>query len=114
MYSSSTVHLLQCRPDAALQTGEGLSRHERDLVVVSPSTVGDMSCMVVNVELKFGQVLASDANIPTGDGQDVATIRRRPRTDGRDQVARQPVQRKWVDHRQEARTGYAQVRYRWS
>ena len=70
----------------------GINSFIHSFVVVSPSAVGDMSCMIIVVELKFGQVLASDANIQTDDGQDVATIRRRPGTDGCYCMTRQPIE----------------------
>ena len=51
--------------------------------------------MITVAELKFGQVLVSDANIPNGDGQDVATIR--PGTDGCHCITIQPIKWKRVD-----------------
>ena len=94
-YKVSTSSMAALIPP--LQTGKKLCRHQCDFVVVSPSAVGDMSCMIIVVELKFGQVLASDANIPNGDGQDVATIRRQPGTDGCHCKTRQPIEWKRVE-----------------
>ena len=53
--------------------------------------------MTTAAELKFGQVLVSDATIPNGDGQDVATIRRRPGPDGCHCMTIQPIEWKRVD-----------------
>ena len=58
---------------------------------IPPSRQGNMSRVVVHIELEFRQVLARDTDVSVGDHQDMMVIDRRPRADSCDSMSRQPV-----------------------